>query len=377
MTDGIYPGVIGGMQKHSFNLACALAEQNVQVDIYTIKVKGVNVMASIPDLLKGKISVFEAEFPSMGKSPGHYIRESYEFSIRLLKLLEKGTRPDFVIAKGFCAWALLAKKAEGHKFPPIGVNFHGYEMFQKAPDFLIGLKNRLLLKSPVLYNVKQADYLFSYGGKITDIILSLGIASDRIIELPSGIAESWLNESPQATSDLKRFLYAGRYERRKGIEELIKVIRALQSEGVKCEFHFVGDIPKNKQFAGDRITFHGAVKDEQTMQRIMRSSDVLLCPSFSEGMPNVILEAMASGMAILATDVGAVRTLVDTSNGVLIEPADTSALSNAIKLLNSTSPKQIDDMKQSSVRKVRKDFMWTEIGKATVSRISSILQQES
>ena len=45
-----------------------------------------------------------------------------------------------------------------------------------------------------------------------------------------------------------------------------------------------------------------------------------MCPSYSEGMPNVIMEAMSRGLAIIATDVGAVSKLVDEENGWLINP---------------------------------------------------------
>ena len=49
------------------------------------------------------------------------------------------------------------------------------------------------------------------------------------------------------------------------------------------------------------------------------SCDILLCPSYSEGMPNVILEAMSRGLAIIATNVGAIRLLVSEDNGVLLQ----------------------------------------------------------
>ena len=51
---------------------------------------------------------------------------------------------------------------------------------------------------------------------------------------------------------------------------------------------------------------------------IFDSCDVLICPSYSEGMPNVILEAMARGLAIIATDVGAISEMVDSTNGILM-----------------------------------------------------------
>ena len=87
----------------------------------------------------------------------------------------------------------------GH--PP--VNFHGYEMFQQPPDFLSWIKAKLVLKSPAMYNIKNADYLFSYGGKITDLLLSLGVPKKRVLELPTGISAEWLVDAPGPSGQLR------------------------------------------------------------------------------------------------------------------------------------------------------------------------------
>ena len=95
----------------------------------------------------------------------------------------------------------------------------------------------------------------------------------------------------------EKFVFVGRNERRKGIEELNAAIRQLKTEKLPpYEIHFIGPIPREHQLTGDHIFYHGEIRDTQKIKELLRASDILICPSHSEGMPNVILEGMASGL---------------------------------------------------------------------------------
>ena len=74
------------------------------------------------------------------------------------------------------------------------MKFHGYEMYQFAPNLKIKLQH-LLLRPFVKWNIKHADHVYSYGGKITTIIENLGISKENIKEIPSGIESSWINQN--------------------------------------------------------------------------------------------------------------------------------------------------------------------------------------
>ncbi|MGB0418765.1 MAG: glycosyltransferase family 4 protein, partial [Opitutales bacterium] len=76
------------------------------------------------------------------------------------------------------------------------------------------------------------------------------------------------------------------------------------------EFVFIGPIPKEKQLDLPWVQYRGSVSDQDALKAELDQGDVLVCPSYSEGMPTVILEAMARGLAIVATDVGATCELV-------------------------------------------------------------------
>jgi glycosyltransferase involved in cell wall biosynthesis len=321
---------------------------------------------------KTRLRSFVIPFPDSGIVPGHYLRESYEYSKRILTAFKLNGKVDYIYAKGFTAWALLDQKRKGVNFPPVGVNFHGYEMFQQPGS----LKTRLeqyLLKGPVRFLVTHADQVFSYGGKITSIIRSLGVSREKIIEIPTGIDSSWLNEGALRTGKERRFIFVGRYERRKGIEELNEVLKRLHE--YKFQFEFVGPIPQSRQITMPGISYTGNITDPETMRSILCKADVLVCPSHSEGMPNVILEGMACGLAIIGTDVGAVQAMVGESNGWLIRPHSEDDLFEAIRDALTISPERLNEKRSDSLERVKDQFLWDKLIQMAIRNISERIEK--
>jgi len=165
-------------------------------------------------------------------------------------------------------------------------------MYQMA----IGTKHKLqqvLLKPFVKKLTQQADVVFSYGGKITPIIESIGVSKSKIIEMPSGVEVDFINENIASHKEpYTKFVFLGRAERRKGIIELNEVIRQLIEEKKIVHFEFIGPIPEELKINHSSIIYVGEIRDSQKIKSILQQADVLVCPSWSEGFPNVILEAM-------------------------------------------------------------------------------------
>ena len=372
LTDGIFPYVIGGMQKHSYCLTKYLARQGVEIDLYHFNrsERDARTLELFSEEERRFIHPILIPFPVQGKLPGHYLRESYEYSRRVYEAMLKRDPVDYIYAKGFTAWSLLDQKRKGVKFPPVGVNFHGYEMFQPPASFRTRME-QYLLRSPVLFNLKYADQVFSYGGKITSLLTSLGIPKGKIIELPAGIESEWLIDQSAPIRKIRRFIFAGRYERRKGIEELHKMLLAW--EGPEFEFIIAGPIPVSKQIKKAGIKYTGSIDNQKDMKTLLRDSDILVCPSHSEGMPNIILEGLASGLAIIATDVGAVSSMVDGKNGWLINPGSEKELEAAFKSAVHISEQELDEKKRSSLIRVKERFFWDKLILKTIDKITERL----
>lgn len=371
ITDGISPYVLGGMQKHSFYLAKYFAKNRIQVDLFHYNDSAYDIAALefFTEAEKQFITSIPLHFPASAKFPGHYIYKSYKYSCLVFDAIkDKLPTYDFIYTKGFTGWKLISEKRKGTvSCCKIGVKFHGYEMFQVAPDTKSKLQQQLL--KPFVKKIsQQADVVFSYGGKITDIIRSIGVKEERIIEIPSGVEKEFISHTVAHHNEpYRKFVFLGRAERRKGIIELNEVLKQLIGENRKFRFEFIGPIPAENKLQHPSISYHGEIRDAQKIKSLLSQQDVLVCPSWSEGFPNVILEGMACGLAIIATNVGAVAAMVNQNNGWLIEPADQKALYKAIT--EAIDENGLNSRKEASLESVRNTFNWDIISKKLIEAI--------
>lgn len=136
-------------------------------------------------------------------------------------------------------------------------------------------------------------------------------------------------------------LFVGRLEKRKGVLELERVIR--NWSGPPVEFSLVGDGPladRVRTLAADYpVTFHGYVEDDDRLAEIYASSDAFVLPSYrvddwEELFGIVVIEAMASGLPVVATDCIGPREIVDENGtGFVVPQRDTDALAEALASL--------------------------------------------
>ena len=372
ITDGVWPYVIGGMQKHSYYLCKYFAKNKIHVDLFHFNQSDLDIekLEVFTEEEKQYIHATVVQFPNIAKGFGHYIINSYRYSLNVFELIkDKLTDYDFIYTKGFTGWHIIReKKRVSLNCPPIGVKFHGYEMFQRVPNLKSKLIQILLLRKPVKEISLGADIVFSYGGKITDIIRSIGVSPDKIIELPSGVEEAIISDSIQTTSKKIKFVYLGRYERRKGVEELNKTLKSFSN--ADFEFHFIGAIPLEKQLQLPFTKYHGESRDKEKLNSILKQCDVLVCPSWSEGMPNVILEAMSIGLTVLATNVGATNVLVNENTGWLIENSSPAEIKNALEKIIKTAPSAIDSKKLTALRLIKDKFIWEKLIVQLINKLS-------
>lgn len=373
LSDGIVPYSLGGIQRHSQLLLRYFLEQGHELYLFYALEKEKN--ASALELLKHsgienpekylpKLRIKAFDFPTGDKLPGHYMRASKSFSKQLFEAYTSLNESfDFIYAQGFCSW-YFAERMEEVK-DKLAVNFHGFEMYQKATGWKGQLKNRML-RAPVRAHLNKHVWWLSLGKGISKIILSLGVRPEQIIENPSGIDADWLRPKQAIKSPEKaiRFLFVGRYERRKGIEEIKAAIENIPD----IHFDFVGPIPKHLQVKAAHVQYHGVVNDKQALISIMDACHVLVAPSYSEGLPNVIMEAMARGLAIVCTDVGANSSIARPENAFYVRPGNVQDLKECLMAIQS-SPKERIFEKALLSREIIEDFVWP---KPVIELIESI-----
>lgn len=377
ICDGVHPYVIGGMQRHTYYLVKYLSRLGVRITLlhYNNSKMDISKLEVFGEQERANIENIVLEFPKGDGLPGHYVRASFDYSVKCYESIKDRINEfDFIYTKGFSGWKLIKEKKKHPEWPPISVKFHGYEMFQKQADTKSLLKS-YVLRRPVRWITLNADYVFSYGSKITEIIKSLGTEVKRIVEIPAGIERDWIRDSQLKIQSVRTFTYLGRYERRKGTEELSKAIQALIDQGEKFQFNFIGPFEEKQKIKHGQVRYFGSITDNQRLREILDSGDYLVCPSWSEGMPNVILEGMARGCAIIGTDVGATSIMVSEGNGQLIEPGDIGVLTKSLREAIHLSDAEILSKKLRSIEKIKDEFAYDIILDRFLSSINKILSK--
>jgi len=160
-------------------------------------------------------------------------------------------------------------------------------------------------------------------------------------------------------------VYIGRLDVRKGLIELVDAVAQLMPEhpGLRC--YIVGDGPDEpavseaiaRHNAATHITLVSACSTTQ-VATWMAAADLVALPSYNEGCPNVVIEALSAGRPAVATTVGGIPELMDNTCGRLVPPRDTPALAQALdEVLSATwDPEAISSRRSRSWTAVARDL---------------------
>lgn len=142
------------------------------------------------------------------------------------------------------------------------------------------------------------------------------------------------------SAPLRRLLYVGRLTGEKGPDVLIDAMSLLARRGIDTTLTIAGEGSERDALqeraqargVGHRVEFVGYVTEPEQLRRLYMDSGVLVLPSRTEGLPTVVLEAMALARIVIATDVGGVSALiVHGKDGLIVPPEDPEALAGAIE----------------------------------------------
>lgn len=286
------------------------------------------------------LSILGFQFPGKGKFPGHYIRNSKKYSHMVYHYLGHRLKEfDLVYAQGFTGGEFIKSKNKYNV--PVISNLHGLNMFQ--PSFGIRAKcEKILLRPLARFILCNSAFVISLGGSLTQIIINQGVRREKILISPNGLPDFYSKLSDVKNNDSK-FLFVGRNDKVKGFDLLMRSIPSSPSRFKLSVVGFEEEIEKRSL----NVTYLGEIKDQGKLKEVYKNHSVLILPSYSEGMPTVVLEAMACGLAVIASDVGAVSEMVSHQNGWLIPPSNSEALIQAISEAMNTN---LEDKRQVSVR---------------------------
>lgn len=189
------------------------------------------------------------------------------------------------------------------------------------------------------WSAKRAAQLIAVSPSLQQLMVEQGFAADRVTYVPNGVPAfgAPLRQTPVGSWTLGM---AALFRPRKGVEVLLQSLAALRSQGFDVSLRAVGPFESPEYEAEvkaladslgirDAITWTGFVKD---IANQLQQIDLFVLPSlFGEGLPMVVLEAMAAGLPVVASHVeGVPEAIRHREEGLLVEPGSVSQLTTAL-----------------------------------------------
>ncbi|MEI6788668.1 MAG: glycosyltransferase family 4 protein [bacterium] len=379
LTDSYYP-VVGGGEAHARLMCGEFRRLGVPVFVLT----GHKVATSPAFETVDEVPVYRvppAGYPRMGKylmvfsSFWRLIRMRHDYDviyvcgIRTLGLIA------VMIALLLGKRCVLRAESRGE--------LSGAFIWEK-PDGRVNSFVKCMAMVPILLRnliLKRADSFLSIAAVIRDEYESCGIPHEKIADIPNGI--DVMRFSPvaaEARAALRRklglpegrlFAYTGKLNRGKGLEFLVRVWKDWSPHHPDCKFLLIGsgamqflscekelrDFVEQNAMQSSML-FAGSVSN---VQEYLQASDFFVFPSESEALPLALLEALASGLPTLASDIGGCQAIVtDGHDGQLVPVNDVAAWVAGLNTLIG-DPARVAEWSRAGRETVVKKFSMTHV----------------
>ena len=214
----------------------------------------------------------------------------------------------------------------------------------------------------------------------------LDISKTKLIAGP-GINLSEFDVQPiQKNRDKTIFLFIGRLLYDKGIREYVAAAKTLKRKGINADFCLLGPLDKeNPSHITDlelaSWTSEGNIKylgHTENVYPFIQNADFIVLPSYREGLPKSVMEAMSMGRPVIVTDVPGCRATVDNGvNGWLCKPKDADDLARCMLEAHHTSYTERHIMGQAGRSKVERTFDDRKIAEEIVATVIEVLKDAS
>lgn len=261
-------------------------------------------------------------------------------AIRHLRRLQNRFGPfDLLHAHWLLPNGVLAALAR-RRGQPMVISLHGSDLYMA--------RKTAMFRRAARYSLERAAAVVGCSEELTGRAREIFPHPTMYHTLPYGVDES-VFQPDEAPPDAVSILAAGRLVEKKGFEYLIKALGRMKTA---AHLHLAGDGDLRRQLeataaaagVGDRVSFVGDVSQPELVT-LYRRCALFVLPSIVDsggnvdGLPNVLLEAMSAGMAVVASRVGGVPAVIrHGQNGLLVEPKDVNGLAAVLDRLLSNPP---------------------------------------
>lgn len=365
---------VGGMERHTEDLCAAISNLGHQVSVVTTPT------ADLPHERHG------VRYFSVPKATSNrYGPQWWRGVVPTLERVATDVGPiDGVISQSTAAQSAVDWMID-HAIPFVYI-LHGSArdiMRENVGVFSIRALARYLRAAYYWrWNVKmlpRVPFVFAIGRDLAERLqhdLGASGSSVRVAVLPNAVDTEAF--SPGAMDDARRGLdlplhvplvgYSGRLTVAKGVQWMLTWFQG-GAEPMPFELAVAGAGPLANHVRGARIHYVGNL-DKRRLQAFYRAVDCLVLPTrHREGIPMAVLEAMASGVPVVAFDSGGVKEVVDASTGVLVEAGDGPALVQATRQLIADRPRR-RTLGAEARRHMVERQSWRQVAEQVISVLS-------
>ncbi len=174
-----------------------------------------------------------------------------------------------------------------------------------------------------------------------------------------GVDAAFLSAGPQPVPETARLVCVGRLAEQKGQLLLLEALGRLQAEGVGFEMVLAGDGPMRRDVErrigelglGERVRITGWVSNDRVRQELL-AARALVLPSFAEGLPVVLMEALALGRPVVTTYIAGIPELVENGvDGWVVPAGSVDALADALKQALRANPDRLAELGREGAKR--------------------------
>lgn len=247
-----------------------------------------------------------------------------------------------------------------------------------------------LIYKPVISGMKRADRVIAVSGAAKAYCVALGVPRDKIEIIPNGVDLSVFNTKVDGSAMRAKLKIAReplvvtaiRFVKRKGPVYLVSAFSKVLKSIPNAKLAIAGSGPEAANLR-DQIRKLGMAKsakilvglNREEVAELMAAADVFVLPSLVESFGIVLLEAMAVGTPIVCTRTeGATEIVDDEVNGVMVPPADSNALADAIlRVLNDS--KLARALRKNGLKVVQDRFSWKKTAEMTLALYERVCEE--
>jgi glycosyltransferase involved in cell wall biosynthesis len=337
-----------------------------------------NVAYSLPQALRKKLNVTCLHGIKSTKGfPEDYFEIFNQFVKKEFDIIHFNTNP---------AWkngsSLMMRFAKLRHTKTV-LNIHGiYELARKAEQLRDSVSVSFNFWLPTLIYCNFADRIVVNSEYMrNNVVFWYRVNRDKVSVIPNGVDVQMFadnNERIMLEGD-PSVLFVGHLSRLKGVDILIQAITKLRSELPNIRLHIVGggsashfEAQAKKEGVEKYVIFHGLAA-HSILPAYYKSADICIFPSRHEGFGIVILEAMASGIPVIASDIPSFReTISNGIDGILFKSGDVDALTNEVVNLYQ-NPNLRKELSRNAIKKA-KSYSWENIADKYIALYKSLFE---